>query len=81
MNRNGTFTTLAACAALALSGCADSTRDLYEGEQTEADVLPEDVAVEGETAQQVVKLLRWLEDMDDVQSVYSNAQLGDEAYG
>ncbi len=39
-----------------------------------------DVAAEGETAQQVVKLLRWLEDMDDVQSVYSNAQLGDEAY-
>ncbi|MDH5832107.1 YebC/PmpR family DNA-binding transcriptional regulator [Luteimonas sp. M1R5S18] len=40
-----------------------------------------DIAVDGETAQQVVKLLRWLEDMDDVQSVYSNAQLGDEAYG
>lgn len=40
-----------------------------------------DVAVEGEAAQQVVKLLRWLEDMDDVQSVYSNAELGDAAYG
>jgi len=40
-----------------------------------------DIAAEGETAQQVVKLLRWLEDMDDVQNVYSNAQLGDEAYG
>ncbi|HRN62477.1 MAG TPA: YebC/PmpR family DNA-binding transcriptional regulator [Luteimonas sp.] len=40
-----------------------------------------DIAVDGETAQQVVKLLRWLEDMDDVQSVYSNAELGDEAYG
>jgi len=39
-----------------------------------------DIAAEGETAQQVVKLLRWLEDMDDVQNVYSNAQLGDEAY-
>ena len=39
-----------------------------------------DVAVDGETAQQVVKLLRWLEDMDDVQNVYSNAELGDEAY-
>ena len=38
----------AAALLLALSGCADSTRDLYEGEQTEADVLPEDVAVEGE---------------------------------
>ena len=40
-----------------------------------------DVAVDGETAQQVVKLLRWLEDMDDVQNVYSNAELGDAAYG
>ena len=39
-----------------------------------------DVAVDGETAQQVVKLLRWLEDMDDVQNVYSNAELGDDAY-
>jgi YebC/PmpR family DNA-binding regulatory protein len=38
------------------------------------------IAVEGETAQQVVKLLRWLEDMDDVQSVHSNAELGDAAY-
>ena len=40
-----------------------------------------DIAVDGETAQQVVKLLRWLEDMDDVQSVYSNAELGDAALG
>ncbi|MDH7453515.1 YebC/PmpR family DNA-binding transcriptional regulator [Luteimonas composti] len=40
-----------------------------------------DIAVDGETAQQVVKLLRWLEDMDDVQSVYSNAELGDAAFG
>ncbi|MBD7987921.1 YebC/PmpR family DNA-binding transcriptional regulator [Luteimonas sp. Sa2BVA3] len=39
-----------------------------------------DIAVEGETAQQVVKLLRWLEDLDDVQDVYSNADLGDDAY-
>ena len=39
-----------------------------------------DIAVSGETAQQVVKLLRWLEDMDDVQNVYSNAELGADAY-
>lgn len=39
-----------------------------------------DVAVSGDTAQQVAKLLRWLEDMDDVQNVYSNADLGDAAY-
>ncbi len=37
-------------------------------------------AVAGETAQQVVKLLNWLEDMDDVQNVYSNADLGEDAY-
>jgi YebC/PmpR family DNA-binding regulatory protein len=39
-----------------------------------------DIAVEGETAQQVAKLLHWLEDMDDVQNVYSNAQLPEGAY-
>ena len=39
-----------------------------------------DIAVEGETAQQVAKLLRWLEDLDDVQNVYSNAELGEDAY-
>lgn len=39
-----------------------------------------DVAVSGETAQQVAKLLRWLEDLDDVQNVYSNADLGEDAY-
>ena len=39
-----------------------------------------DVVVEGDTAAQVAKLLRWLEDMDDVQAVHSNADLGDAAY-
>ena len=39
-----------------------------------------DSPVSGETAQQVVKLLRWLEDLDDVQNVYSNADLGADAY-
>ena len=39
-----------------------------------------DVEVEGETAQQVAKLLDWLEDLDDVQDVYSNADLGEDAY-
>ncbi len=38
------------------------------------------IAVEGETAQQVVKLLDWLDDLDDVQDVYSNAKLGEDAY-
>ena len=39
-----------------------------------------DIAVEGDTAKAVVKLLDWLEDLDDVQSVYSNADLGEDAY-
>jgi YebC/PmpR family DNA-binding regulatory protein len=34
-----------------------------------------DVQVEGETAQQVARLLDWLEDLDDVQDVYSNADI------
>ncbi|MBS0458047.1 MAG: YebC/PmpR family DNA-binding transcriptional regulator [Proteobacteria bacterium] len=33
------------------------------------------IAVAGETGLQVGKLLGWLEDMDDVQNVYSNAEL------
>ena len=36
-----------------------------------------DIAVWGETAQQVRKLLAMLEDLDDVQNVYSNADLGE----
>jgi YebC/PmpR family DNA-binding regulatory protein len=39
-----------------------------------------DIAVEGDAAQQVVKLLRWLEDMDDVQAVHSNAELPADAW-
>ena len=39
-----------------------------------------DIAVTGDTAQQVAKLLAWLEDLDDVQAVYSNAELGEDAY-
>ena len=38
-----------------------------------------DVRVEGEVAQQVRKMLDMLEDLDDVQDVYSNADLGDDA--
>jgi len=39
-----------------------------------------DIAVSGETAQQVAKMLDMLEDLDDVQNVYSNADLGEDAY-
>ena len=39
-----------------------------------------DVAVAGDTAQQVVKMIDMLEDLDDVQNVYHNAELGEDAY-
>jgi len=39
-----------------------------------------DIKVSGETAEQVIKMLEMLEDLDDVQNVYSNADLGVEAY-
>jgi len=39
-----------------------------------------EVAVDGETAQQVVKLLDRLEDLDDVQNVHHNAELPDSAF-
>lgn len=39
-----------------------------------------EVAVEGEVAQQVVKLLDRLEDLDDVQHVYHNADLPDSVW-
>lgn len=35
-----------------------------------------DIAVAGEDAEKVQKLLAWLNDMDDVQAVYSNAEMG-----
>jgi len=38
------------------------------------------IAVGGDTAQSVARLLDWLEDLDDVQNVYSNAELGEDAY-
>ncbi len=39
-----------------------------------------DIAVEGDTAIAVAKMLERLEDLDDVQNVYSNADLPAEAY-
>ena len=39
-----------------------------------------DIAVAGETAEHVVKMLDMLEDLDDVQNVYHNAELPAEAY-
>jgi len=39
-----------------------------------------DIKVEGDTALQVKKMLDMLEDLDDVQDVFSNADLGADAY-
>jgi transcriptional/translational regulatory protein YebC/TACO1 len=39
-----------------------------------------DIAVEGEAAQSVAKMLDRLEELDDVQNVYSNADLPADAY-
>ena len=39
-----------------------------------------DIKVEGDTALQVKKLLDMLEDLDDVQDVFSDAELGADAY-
>jgi YebC/PmpR family DNA-binding regulatory protein len=39
-----------------------------------------DIRVEGEVGQQVAKMLDMLEDLDDVQNVYSNADLGADAF-
>jgi len=39
-----------------------------------------DITLGGETAQTVAKLLDWLDDLDDVQNVYSNADLPAEAF-
>ena len=38
------------------------------------------VAVTGDMATQVVKLIDWLEDLDDVQDVYHNAEIDEAAY-
>ena len=38
------------------------------------------VEVEGENARSTARLLEWLEDLDDVQHVYTNAELPAEAY-
>jgi YebC/PmpR family DNA-binding regulatory protein len=40
-----------------------------------------DIAVSGDTGQAVAKLLAWLDDLDDVQNVYSNADLSADVYG
>jgi YebC/PmpR family DNA-binding regulatory protein len=48
----------------------------HQPEESEVTMRAEnDVKISGETAEQVIKLLEMLEDLDDVQMVYSNAEL------
>ena len=54
-----------------------------EIEPVEADIVriaETTVTLEGDEARRVAKLLDALDDNDDVQNVFSNAQLPDEAY-
>jgi transcriptional/translational regulatory protein YebC/TACO1 len=60
-------------AALEAAGLSPGEAEVtYRAENT--------VKVDGDTGKQVAKLLAWLEDLDDVQNVYSNAELGEDAY-
>jgi len=63
----------AVCAAMADAG--------LKPDEAEVTMRAEnDISLEGEQAQTVAKFLDWLEEMDDVQNVYSNADLGADAY-
>jgi len=65
----------------------ESVREALEGAglaPAEAEVTQRadtEVALEGDAAQTVAKLLDWLEDLDDVQEVFSNADLPPDVYG
>jgi YebC/PmpR family DNA-binding regulatory protein len=53
-----------------------------EAAAAEVTMLPSTtIAVEGEQAETVLRLIDALEELDDVQNVYSNAELPDELYG
>lgn len=60
-------------AALEQAGCKPDAGELVLRADTE-------VALQGEAAQTVARLLEWLDDLDDVQAVHSNADLPPEAY-
>ncbi len=63
----------AVCAAMAAAG--------LKPDEAEVTMRAEnDISLEGEQAQTVAKFLDWLDEMDDVQNVYSNADLGADAY-
>jgi YebC/PmpR family DNA-binding regulatory protein len=59
--------------AMDAAGCTPDDAEITQRADT-------DVAVEGDAAKTVAKLLDWLEDLDDTQSVYANADLPADAY-
>lgn len=77
---DGSIDVLTAPDAFAAVKAAMDAAGLAAGQAEVTYRADNNIAVAGETAQQVVKLLNWLEDMDDVQNVYSNADLGEDAY-
>jgi transcriptional/translational regulatory protein YebC/TACO1 len=51
----------------------------FKGEEAEISMIPSTTAtLDLETAQKVLKLIDMLEDLDDVQNVYSNADIPEE---
>ncbi|WP_263141151.1 YebC/PmpR family DNA-binding transcriptional regulator [Pseudomonas sp. RIT-PI-AD] len=51
----------------------------FKGDEAEITMIPSTLAtLDLETAQKVLKLIDMLEDLDDVQNVYSNAEIPDE---
>jgi YebC/PmpR family DNA-binding regulatory protein len=61
----------AVCAAMANAGLKPEQAEIIQRAMT-------DVKVEGDDAEKMLKLLDMLEDLDDVQNVYSNADFPDE---
>ena len=77
---DGSIDVLTAPESFASVKAALEAAGLQPGEAQVTMRAENNVKVEGDTAKQVAKLLAWLEDMDDVQHVYSNAELGEDAY-
>ncbi|WP_408952719.1 YebC/PmpR family DNA-binding transcriptional regulator [Lysobacter sp. Hz 25] len=77
---DGSIDVLTSAEGFALVKAAMDAAGLVAGQAEVTLRADNHIAVTGETAQQVVKLLNWLEDLDDVQNVYSNADLDEDAY-
>jgi YebC/PmpR family DNA-binding regulatory protein len=80
-NEEGAITVVTPWDALSEIAAA-LARGGLEAAAAEVTMLPSTtIAVEGEQAETVLRLIDALEELDDVQNVYSNAELPDELYG